>query len=122
MGGKKTPTREGSFPLGVLEKGDEVANLVDSSNRPPGVSLEIVLPSHTSNRPPPHGREERFLELAFPHPKPTANTWSDRGEGEHVLFGVRRAVAASSLLRDSWLRGAVREAQAALPLFEGGGV
>ena len=25
------PTREGSFPLGLLEKDDDVANLVDSS-------------------------------------------------------------------------------------------
>ena len=28
-GGNNTSTREGSFPLGLLKKGDEVANLVD---------------------------------------------------------------------------------------------
>ena len=31
VGGNKRPTREGAFPLGLLEKGDEVANLIDSS-------------------------------------------------------------------------------------------
>ena len=31
VGGNISPTREGSFPLGLLEKGDEVASLVDSS-------------------------------------------------------------------------------------------
>ena len=53
--------------------------------------------------------------MAFPHLKPAATTWLERGEGEHVRVGGRRAVAASSLLRDAWLRGAAPEAQAPLP-------
>ena len=60
-----------------------------------------------------------MLELAFPHLKPTATTWSERGEGEHVREGGRRAVAASSLLRDAWLGGAAPEAQAPLPWVRG---
>ena len=31
VGGNKNPTREGSLPLGLLEKGDEEASLADSS-------------------------------------------------------------------------------------------
>ena len=57
--------------------------------------------------------------MAFPHLKPTATTWSERGEGEHVRVGGRRAVAASSLLRDAWRGGAVPEAQAPLPWLRG---
>jgi len=60
-----------------------------------------------------------FLELAYPHLKPTATTWSERGEGEHVREGGRRAVAASSLLRDAWRGGAVPEEQAPLPWLRG---
>ena len=57
--------------------------------------------------------------MAFPHLKPTATTWSERGEGEHIRVGGRRAVAASSLLRDAWRGGAVPEAQAPLPWLRG---
>ena len=76
-------------------------------------------PSRTSNRPVPHGRHEVFLELAFPHLKPTTTTWSERGEGEHVRVRGRRAVATSSLLRNAWLRGAAREVQAPMPWLRG---
>ena len=58
-----------------------------------------------------------FLELAYPHLKPTATIWSERGEGEHVREGGRRA--ASSLLCDAWLGGAAPEAQAPLPWLRG---
>ena len=75
-------------------------------------------PSHASNLPPPHGRHE-VLELALLHLKPTATTWSERREGEHVREGGRRAVAASSLLCDAWLGGAAPEAQAPLPWLRG---
>ena len=57
--------------------------------------------------------------MAFPHLKPTATTWSERGEGEHIRVGGRRTVAASSLLRDAWREGAVPEAQAPLPWLRG---
>ena len=79
VGGNIGPTRGGSFPLALLEKGNEVANLDDSSlmgkriERPllsrvnTGSSLAkdlgvlaLVWSSHTSNRPPPHGRQEAF--------------------------------------------------------------
>ena len=59
-----------------------------------------------------------MLELAFPHLKPTATIWSERGEGEHVREGGRGAAASSSLLRDPWL-GAAPEAQAPLPWLRG---
>ena len=57
--------------------------------------------------------------MTFPHLKPTATTWSERGEGEHVRVGGRRAVAAPSLLCDAWRGGAVPEAQAPLPWLRG---
>ena len=60
-----------------------------------------------------------FLDLASPHLKPTATTWSERGEGEHVRLGGRRAVAAASFLRDVWLGEATREAQAPVPWLRG---
>ena len=59
------------------------------------------------------------LELAFPHLKPTGTTWSERGESEHIRLKGRRAVAAAPLLRDAWLGGAAREAQAPLPRLRG---
>ena len=59
------------------------------------------------------------LVLAFPHLKPTATTLSERGEGEHFREGGQRAVSASSLLRDAWLGGAAREAQAPVPWLRG---
>ena len=59
------------------------------------------------------------LEFAFPHLDPTATKSSKRGEGEHVRLERRRAVAAVSLLRGAWLRGAAHEAQAPLPLLKG---
>ena len=58
--------------------------------------------------------------LAFPHLKPTATTWSERGKGEHVRLEGRRAVAAASLLRDAWLGEAARAVS--LAMIEGGNV
>ena len=58
------------------------------------------------------------LELAFPHLKPTATTRSER-EGEHVRVRGRHAVAAATLLRETWVGGAAREAQAPLPWLRG---
>ena len=76
--------------------------------------FSVGLPT-LQNRPPPHGQHEVVLELAYPHLTPTATTWSERGESEHVRLERRRAVAAYSLLRGAWLRGAAREAQAPVP-------
>ena len=81
----------------------------------PKISVFWCWSSHTSNRQPPHGQHEVFLEFSYPHLKPTATTWSERGEGQHVREGGRRAVAASSLPCDAWLGGAAPEAQAPLP-------
>ena len=59
-----------------------------------------------------------MLELAFPHLKPTATTWSERGEGEHFREGGRRAVSASSLLRDAWLGGSGARSAGSLAMVE----
>ena len=134
--GNISPTREGSFPLALLEKGNEVANLDDSSlmekrlERPllsrgnAGSSLAkylgvlvLAFPHLKPTATSCPGRS--VLELAFPYLKPTATTWSERGDGEHVRLGGRRAVAAAPVLRDTWLGGAVREAQAPLSRLRG---
>ena len=72
VGSNKSPTPEGSCPFGILEKGDEVANLVDSS-----------LMGKRIERPPlPRGstrsslaKDLGVLVLAFLHLKPTATSW-----------------------------------------------
>ena len=43
VGGSMSPTQEGSFPLGLLEKGDEIAHTVDPSLM--GTRIERPLPS-----------------------------------------------------------------------------
>ena len=116
MGGNISPTREGSFPLAFLEKGKEVANLDDSSLMGKGIERPLLSRGNTGSS---LAKDLDVLVLAFPHLKPTATTWSERGEGEHVCLGGRRAVAAVSLLRDAWLGGAVREAQAPLSWLRG---
>ena len=107
VGGNIRPNREGSFPLGLLEKGDEVANLDDSSlmgkrtERPllsrgnTGSSLAKDLSAFVLTFPHLKPTATSWsgggvLEMAFPHVKPTATTWSERGEGEHVRVGGRR--------------------------------
>ena len=136
MGGNKSPTREGSFPLALLEKGQEVANLNDSSLMGKRIERPLLSRGNTGSSlakdlgvlvlafPPlkPTATSwpgKSVLELAFPHLKPTATTWSEIGEGEHVRLGGRRAVAAASLLCDAWLGGAAREAQAPVPWLRG---
>ena len=85
VGGNQSLTREVSFPLGLLEKGDEVAKLVDSSmmgkriERPllsrgnTGSSLAkdlgVLMLAHTSNRPPPHSQEAVFSRVGVPTPQ-----------------------------------------------------
>ena len=136
VGSKLRPTREGFFPLDLLEKGDEVADVADSSLMGKRIERPLLSRVNTGSNLPkdlnvlvlafPHLKSTvtswpagSVLEFAFPPLKPTATTWSERGEGEHVCVGGRRAVAASSLLRDAWLRGAAREAQAPVPWSTG---
>ena len=136
VGGNICPTREGCFPLALLEKGIEVANLDDSSlmgkriERPllsrgnTGLSLAkqlgVVVLAFPHLKPTATSWPEGgVLEVAFPHLKPTVATWSERGEGEHFRVRERRAVAASVLLRDAWRGGATLEAQAPLPWLRG---
>ena len=116
VGGNISPTRGGSFPLALLEKGNEEANLDDSSLMGKRIERPLLSRGKTGSS---LAKGLGVLVLAFPHLKPTATTWSERGEGEHFRVGGQRAIAASSLLRDAWLGGAARKAQAPLPWLRG---
>ena len=116
VGGNIGPARGGSFPLALLRKGDKVANLDDSSLVGKWIEHPLLSRGNTGSS---LAKDLGVLELAFPHLKLTATTWSERGEGEHVRLGGRRAVAASSLLHDAWLRGEAREGQAPVPWLRG---
>ena len=124
-----SPTQEGSFPLSILEKGDEKAHTVDPSLMGKRIERPLLSRGNTGSSLTkdlgvlvlafPHLKPTAtswpgrcFWELAFPHLEPTATTWSERAEGEHVRLGGRHAVAVASLLRDAWLGGAARKAQA----------
>ena len=116
VGGNIGPTRGGSVPLALLEKGNELANLDDSSFMVKRIERPLLSRVDTGSS---LAKDLGVLVLAFPHLKPTATTSSERGEGEHVRLGGRRAVAASSLLRDAWLRGTAREEQGPMPWLRG---
>ena len=107
VGGDIGPTREGSFPLALLEKGNEVANLDDSSlmgkrmERPLlsrvntsanlAKDLGVLVLAFPQLKPTATSWPARSVfELAFPHLKPTTTPWSERREGEHVRLGGRR--------------------------------
>ena len=126
VGCKIGPTRGGSFPLALLEKGNDSSLMRKRIERPllsrgnTGSSLAkdigvlvFAFPHLKLTATSWSGRG--VLELAFRHLKPTTTTWSERGEGERVRLGGRSAVAAASLLRDSWLGEAAREAEAPVP-------
>ena len=113
----KIPPEKALFRL--LEKGDEVANLVDSSLMGKRIERPLLSRGNTGSS---LAKYFGHLVLAFPHLKPTATTWSGGGGGKHVRLGGRRAVAVASLLRDAWLGGVVRKAPAPLPWLRGGGV
>ena len=109
-------TRGSSFPLCLLEKGDEVANLVDSSLTEKTDRAPAVIASK-------HRIEPRkylgVLVLAFPHLKPTSTAWSGRGGDEHIRVKRRRAVAASYIVARRVPGGGARTAQAPVPWLMG---
>ena len=69
VGGNIGRTRGGSFPLALLEKGNEVANLDDSSLM--GKRMERPLLSRV-NTGSSLTKDLGVSVLAFPHLKPTA--------------------------------------------------
>ena len=112
VGGNICPTREGSFPIALLDKGNEVANLDDSSLMGNRIERPLLSRGNTGSsfakdlgvlvlafqhlKPTAiswPGR--RVVQLAFPHLKPIAATWSERGEGEHIRLGGRRTRRSS---------------------------
>ena len=69
VGGNTGPIRGSSFPLALSEKGNEVANLDDSSVM--GKRMERPLLSRV-NTGSSLTKDLSVLVLAFPHLKPTA--------------------------------------------------
>ena len=68
-------TRGGLFPLGLLEKGDEVPNLVDSSLMEKRTERPLLSRANTGSS---LAKDLGVLVLAFPYLKPTATSWSGR--------------------------------------------
>ena len=81
VGSNKSPTPEGSCPFGILEKGDEVANLVDSSLMGKRIERPLLSRENTGRS---LAKNLGVLVLAFQHPKLTATSWSERGDSDHV--------------------------------------
>ena len=75
VGGNISPTREAYFPLALLEKGDEVANLVDSSLMGKRIERPLLSRRNTGSS---LAKDRSVLVLAFPHLKPTATSWPGR--------------------------------------------
>ena len=74
--GNSVFTRGGSFPLCLLEKGDEVANLVDSFLMK-HKRTERPLLSRANTRSS-LAKDLGVLVLAFPYLKSTATSWSEK--------------------------------------------
>ena len=70
-------TRGGSFPLALVEKGNEIADLDDSTFMGKRIHRPLLSQGNTESHLP---KDLGFLQLAFPHLKPTAITWSERGD------------------------------------------
>ena len=75
VGGHKRPTREGSFPLALTEKREEVANLIDYFFTGKRIERSLMSRGNTGSSP---ARNLGVLVLAFPHLKPNATSWSGR--------------------------------------------
>ena len=93
VGGQIGPTRGASVPSALLEEGNEVANLDDSSL----MGKRIERPLLSRGNTVPSLAEDLGVYCWLSHnPKQTATTWSGRDEGEHVRPGGPRAVAEAS--------------------------
>ena len=74
-GGINVFTREVFFPSGLLEKGDEVANLVDSFWMEKRAERPLLSRAKTRSS---LVKDLGVLVLAFPHLKSTATSWSEK--------------------------------------------
>ena len=88
-------TRGGTFPLGLLEKGDNVANLVGSFLMQETTERPLLSRAKTRSS---LAKDLGVLVLAFPHLKSNATSWSEKvfkgrpsppgqGEGGMNTFG-----------------------------------
>ena len=116
MVGNIRPTRESYFLLDLSEKGNEVANLIDTFMMEKRIERPLLSRGNTV----PSLAEDLGVYCWLSHnPKQTATTWSGRDEGEHVRPGGPRAVAEASLLRNAWLGEVTLEAPDPLPWLRG---
>ena len=77
-------SRGSYFPLGLLEKGDDVANLVDSSLMEKRTERPLLSRASTGSS---LANDLRVLVLAFPHLKPIATSWPEKvidGRAFHI--------------------------------------
>ena len=69
--GNICPTRDGSFPLALLEKGNEVANLDESSLMVKKIERPLLSRGDTGSS---LAKDFSVLVLAFPRLKPTTTS------------------------------------------------
>jgi len=80
VGGNKGSTGEGFRPVDLVGKGDEVANLVDSSLIGKRVERPPLLRGNAESS---FNRDLGVSVFAFPHLKPTATAWPGGVGGGH---------------------------------------
>ena len=136
--GNNVFTRGSSFPLCLLEKGDEVAILVDSSLMEKRTERPLLSRANTGlilakdlgvfgvglpipqNRPPPRG-QKKCLRVDRPTPQTNRHRLIRERGDEHVRVERRLAVTVAVLLRDACLWGNAQSA-GSRAMVDGGGV
>ena len=91
VGGIIGPTREGSFPLGIIEKGDEVANLDHPSMIGKRIERPLLSRGNTGSS---LAKDLGVFVLAFPNLKPTATSWPGRS-GLELAFSHLKPTATT---------------------------
>ena len=112
-GGNSFLAREHSFPLILLEKGDEVAKLADSSLKGKIIERPLLSRGNTGSKFAKYPGV-LLIGLAFPYLNPASISRSGRSVSIHVRLGGQCAVTAAFLLCNAYLEEA-REAQALVP-------
>lgn len=114
--GDEGPTGGDFLPVVTLEKGNEVANLVDFFDRESGGVAPVILRGNAKSS---FNRDLGVSVSAFPHLKQTATAWSGSEGGGYPRGSERHADVDILVLRGVWLGGVALDAQALVPRLSG---